>query len=158
MTPDERKVYDSIRSPHLKYWIPVVWFSNLASKARQEGRVQDSIDLQNLLNVTVSILRQSLKGWTCSGRDRAADLCVTVQEVTGAAQPLAHENQKHAIFQSESGPGSLIQLLSPLSLALSLSQELNHFRTWCATLFGYDWVGVPLVYTQVCLPQKQMLL
>ncbi|XP_029018736.1 bestrophin-3-like [Betta splendens] len=77
MTPEERKVYDNIRSPHLKYWIPVVWFSNLASKARQEGRVQDSIDLQNLLN------------------------------------------------------------------------ELNHFRTWCATLFGYDWVGVPLVYTQV---------
>ncbi|XP_040885994.1 bestrophin-3-like isoform X2 [Toxotes jaculatrix] len=77
MTPDERKVFDNIRSPHLKYWIPVVWFSNLASKARQEGRIQDSIDLQNILN------------------------------------------------------------------------EMNVFRTWCATLFGYDWVGIPLVYTQV---------
>ena len=52
MTPEERKVFDNIRSPHLKYWIPVVWFSNLASKARQEGRIQDSIDLQNILNVT----------------------------------------------------------------------------------------------------------
>uniref|UniRef100_A0A3B3U9Z2 Bestrophin homolog n=1 Tax=Poecilia latipinna TaxID=48699 RepID=A0A3B3U9Z2_9TELE len=77
MTPEERKVFENVRSPHLKYWIPVVWFSNLASKARQEGRIQDSIDLQNILN------------------------------------------------------------------------EMNLFRTWCATLFGYDWVGVPLVYTQV---------
>lgn len=77
MTPEERKVFDNVRSPHLKYWIPVVWFTNLASKARQEGRIQDSIDLQNILN------------------------------------------------------------------------EMNLFRTWCATLFGYDWVGVPLVYTQV---------
>uniref|UniRef100_A0AAX7TSC1 Bestrophin homolog n=1 Tax=Astatotilapia calliptera TaxID=8154 RepID=A0AAX7TSC1_ASTCA len=77
MTPEERKVFENVRSPHLKYWIPVVWFSNLASKARQEGRIQDSIDLQNILN------------------------------------------------------------------------EMNRFRTWCATLFGYNWVGVPLVYTQV---------
>ncbi|XP_073336529.1 bestrophin-3-like [Pagrus major] len=77
MTPEERKVFENIRSPHLKYWIPVVWFSNLASKARQEGRIQDSIDLQNILN------------------------------------------------------------------------EMNRFRTWCSTLFGYDWVGIPLVYTQV---------
>lgn len=53
MTPEERKVFENIRSPHLKYWIPVVWFSNLASKARQEGRIQDSIDLQNILNVTI---------------------------------------------------------------------------------------------------------
>ncbi|XP_029350609.1 bestrophin-3-like isoform X1 [Echeneis naucrates] len=77
MTPEERKVFENIRSPHLKYWIPVVWFSNLASKARQEGRIQDSIDLQNILN------------------------------------------------------------------------EMNRFRSWCATLFGYNWVGIPLVYTQV---------
>ncbi|XP_029283890.1 bestrophin-3 isoform X2 [Cottoperca gobio] len=77
MTPEERKVFENIRSPHLKYWIPVVWFSNLASKARQEGRIKDSIDLQNIL------------------------------------------------------------------------KEMNVFRTWCATLFGYDWVGIPLVYTQV---------
>ncbi|KAF3859713.1 hypothetical protein F7725_022112 [Dissostichus mawsoni] len=76
MTQEERKVYENIRSPHLKYWIPVVWFSNLAVKAREEGRIKDSIDLQ-----------------------------------------LIH-------------------------------QEMNVFRTWCATLFGYDWVGIPLVYTQ----------
>lgn len=55
MTPEERKVFENVRSPHLKYWIPVVWFSNLASKARQEGRIQDSIDLQNILNVTIKM-------------------------------------------------------------------------------------------------------
>ncbi|XP_041637270.1 bestrophin-3-like [Cheilinus undulatus] len=77
MTPEERKLFENVPSPHLKYWIPTVWFTNLASKARQEGRIQDSIDLQNILT------------------------------------------------------------------------EMNKFRTWCATLFGYDWVGIPLVYTQV---------
>lgn len=52
MTPDERKKFEDVRSPHLKYWIPLVWFSNLASKARQEGRIEDSVDLQNLLHVS----------------------------------------------------------------------------------------------------------
>ncbi|KAJ8373774.1 hypothetical protein SKAU_G00043540 [Synaphobranchus kaupii] len=77
MTAEERKIFENLKSPHLKYWVPVVWFTNLASKARKEGRIQDSVDLQTILN------------------------------------------------------------------------EMNHFRTWCSTLFGYDWVGIPLVYTQV---------
>ncbi|XP_072529547.1 bestrophin-3-like [Salminus brasiliensis] len=77
MTPEERKIFENLKSPHLKYWIPTVWFTNLASKARKEGRIQDSVDLQTILN------------------------------------------------------------------------EMNRFRTWCSTLFGYDWVGIPLVYTQV---------
>lgn len=35
---------------------------------------------------------------------------------------------------------------------------MNKFRTWCSTLFGYDWVGIPLVYTQVkVFPNKQFL-
>ncbi|KAF4079425.1 hypothetical protein AMELA_G00177810 [Ameiurus melas] len=77
MTIEERKIFENLKSPHLKYWIPVVWFTNLASKARKEGRIQDSMDLQIILT------------------------------------------------------------------------EMNKFRTWCSTLFGYDWVGIPLVYTQV---------
>uniref|UniRef100_A0A3Q3J2B4 Bestrophin homolog n=1 Tax=Monopterus albus TaxID=43700 RepID=A0A3Q3J2B4_MONAL len=77
MTPEERKVFDNIRSPHLKYWIPAVWFCNLAAKARQEGRIEDSIELHMLL------------------------------------------------------------------------KEMNALRAWCLTLFGYNWVSVPLVYTQV---------
>ncbi|KAF5891522.1 bestrophin-3 isoform X1 [Clarias magur] len=77
MTLEERKIFENLKSPHLKYWIPVIWFTNLASRARREGRIQDSVDLQAILN------------------------------------------------------------------------EMNKFRAWCSTLFGYDWVGIPLVYTQV---------
>ncbi|XP_063783555.1 bestrophin-3 isoform X2 [Pseudophryne corroboree] len=77
MTADERKLFDKLNSPHLKYWVPVVWFGNLASKARTEGRIRDSVDLQILMN------------------------------------------------------------------------EMNRYRSWCGLLFGYDWVGIPLVYTQV---------
>uniref|UniRef100_A0A8C8RFE6 Bestrophin homolog n=1 Tax=Pelusios castaneus TaxID=367368 RepID=A0A8C8RFE6_9SAUR len=77
MTIDERKKFDHLKSPHLKYWIPFVWFGNLASKARKEGRIRDSVDLQTLMN------------------------------------------------------------------------EMNRYRSWCSLLFGYDWVGIPLVYTQV---------
>ncbi|XP_053260621.1 bestrophin-3 isoform X2 [Podarcis raffonei] len=77
MTPEERKIFDELKSPHLKYWVPFVWFGNLATKARQDGRIRDSVDLQTLLI------------------------------------------------------------------------EMNRFRSWCSLLFGYDWVGIPLVYTQV---------
>uniref|UniRef100_A0A8C6VSJ5 Bestrophin homolog n=1 Tax=Naja naja TaxID=35670 RepID=A0A8C6VSJ5_NAJNA len=77
MTTEERIIFDELKSPHLKYWIPFVWFGNLATKARQDGRIKDSVDLQTLMN------------------------------------------------------------------------EMNRYRSWCSLLFGYDWVGIPLVYTQV---------
>ncbi|XP_049647986.1 bestrophin-3 [Accipiter gentilis] len=77
MTRYERKIFDDLKSPHLKYWVPFVWFGNLASKARKEGRIRDSVDLQTMMN------------------------------------------------------------------------EMNKYRSWCSLLFGYDWVGIPLVYTQV---------
>ncbi|XP_039200425.1 bestrophin-3 isoform X2 [Crotalus tigris] len=77
MTAEERIIFDDLKSPHLKYWIPFVWFGNLAAKARQNGRIKDSVDLQTLMN------------------------------------------------------------------------EMNRYRSWCSLLFGYDWVGIPLVYTQV---------
>ncbi|KAM6092379.1 bestrophin-3 isoform 2-T2 [Theristicus caerulescens] len=51
MTRYERKIFDDLKSPHLKYWVPFVWFGNLASKARKEGRIRDSVDLQTLMNV-----------------------------------------------------------------------------------------------------------
>ncbi|XP_027966779.1 bestrophin-3 isoform X1 [Eumetopias jubatus] len=77
MTTDERKLFDHLKSPHLKYWVPFIWFGNLAAKARKEGRIRDSVDLQSLMT------------------------------------------------------------------------EMNKYRSWCSLLFGYDWVGIPLVYTQV---------
>lgn len=32
------------------------------------------------------------------------------------------------------------------------TQELTVFRGKCGMLFHYDWISVPLVYTQVTLP------
>lgn len=61
MTPEERKKFEDVPSPHLKYWIPMVWFSNLASKARQEGRIEDNVDLQSILHVSTFGSRPSLK-------------------------------------------------------------------------------------------------
>ena len=59
MTADERKLFDHLKSPHLKYWVPFIWFGNLAAKARKEGRIRDSVDLQSLM--TVSTLQTSVK-------------------------------------------------------------------------------------------------
>ncbi|XP_006033403.1 bestrophin-1 isoform X1 [Alligator sinensis] len=77
MTPEEHKKLESLHSPHNKFWIPCVWFSNLAVKARNEGRIRDSVLLQGILN------------------------------------------------------------------------ELNTLRSQCGRLYGYDWISIPLVYTQV---------
>ncbi|XP_048342740.1 bestrophin-1-like [Sphaerodactylus townsendi] len=77
MTPEEHKKYDSLTSLHNKFWIPCVWFSNLAVKARNDGRIRDSVLLQGILN------------------------------------------------------------------------EMNTLRSQCGRLYGYDWISIPLVYTQV---------
>ncbi|XP_030057047.1 bestrophin-1 isoform X2 [Microcaecilia unicolor] len=77
MTLDEQKKFESLISPHNKFWIPCVWFANLAIKARNEGRISDNMILQLILN------------------------------------------------------------------------ELNLLRSQCGKLYGYDWISVPLVYTQV---------
>ncbi|XP_063802166.1 bestrophin-1 [Pseudophryne corroboree] len=77
MTPAEHLKFDAISSPHNKFWIPCVWFSNLAVTARTEGRIRDSMVLQLIL------------------------------------------------------------------------KELNSLRTRCGRLFAYDWISIPLVYTQV---------
>ena len=33
--------------------------------------------------------------------------------------------------------------------------EINKFRSGCGGLLDYDWISVPLVYTQVCFFVKQ---
>lgn len=61
MTPEEHKKFESLNSPHNKFWIPCVWFSNLAVKARNEGRIRDSVLLQGILNVSDRASRQLLE-------------------------------------------------------------------------------------------------
>lgn len=43
---------------------------------------------------------------------------------------------------------------------LPFPQELNKYRAKCSMLFHYDWISIPLVYTQVTAspPQPQYLL
>ncbi|XP_078451230.1 bestrophin-2a-like [Lampetra planeri] len=77
MTPAERRKFDGLRSPHNKFWVPCVWFANLAAQAKAEGRILDNVSLQLILN------------------------------------------------------------------------DLNNFRSCCSMLYSYDWVSIPLVYTQV---------
>uniref|UniRef100_A0A8C8SRF7 Bestrophin homolog n=1 Tax=Pelusios castaneus TaxID=367368 RepID=A0A8C8SRF7_9SAUR len=77
MTPEERKKFESLHSDFNKYWIPCVWFTNLAAQARRDGRVRDDVALRLLID------------------------------------------------------------------------ELNLYRAKCSMLFHYDWISIPLVYTQV---------
>lgn len=216
MTPEERKKFEDVPSPHLKYWIPMVWFSNLASKARQEGRIEDNVDLQSILHVSAFGSRPSLKHqmektgrkpeeqpapthsqrhlllWRPTSRHKPRPLlpsswlpasaglisssCVALvshdQEAAfqraGRGSYWQPQTKHEATTHPEDEPGSHVEpaRLSPcLSSCLSYCltsclpacltsclpaclQEMNLFRTSCSTLFGYDWVGVPLVYTQ----------
>ncbi|CAB1448577.1 unnamed protein product [Pleuronectes platessa] len=76
MTTQELEKFESLHSDFNKYWMPLTWFSNLASRAREEGRVRDDIALRLLMD------------------------------------------------------------------------ELNNYRAKCSLLFHYDWISIPLVYTQ----------
>ncbi|XP_036421302.1 bestrophin-4 [Colossoma macropomum] len=77
MTEEELKTLDHLYSDFNKYWMPLTWFANLASKAREEGRVKDDMALKLLMD------------------------------------------------------------------------ELNNYRAKCSMLFHYDWISIPMVYTQV---------
>ncbi|XP_049993365.1 bestrophin-1 [Alexandromys fortis] len=77
MTPEEYKQLQKLGLPHNTYWVPWVWFANLAMKAYVGGRIRDSVLLQSLIN------------------------------------------------------------------------EMCTLRTQCGHLYAYDWISIPLVYTQV---------
>ncbi|KAK9539676.1 hypothetical protein VZT92_002178 [Zoarces viviparus] len=49
MSREERKKFEGLHSPYNKYWIPCVWFTNLAAAARCEGRIKDDHTLKLLL-------------------------------------------------------------------------------------------------------------
>ncbi|KAJ8001758.1 hypothetical protein DPEC_G00172760 [Dallia pectoralis] len=49
MTREERKKFESLQSPYNKYWMPCVWFTNLAALARSEGRIKDDSTLKLVL-------------------------------------------------------------------------------------------------------------
>uniref|UniRef100_A0ACB8EJ82 Bestrophin-2 n=1 Tax=Sphaerodactylus townsendi TaxID=933632 RepID=A0ACB8EJ82_9SAUR len=51
MTREERKKFENLNSSYNKYWIPCVWFMNLAAQARKEGRIRDNSALKLLMEV-----------------------------------------------------------------------------------------------------------
>lgn len=53
MTREERKKFENLNSSYNKYWVPCVWFSNLAAQARREGRIRDNSALKLLLEVSL---------------------------------------------------------------------------------------------------------
>ena len=59
MTTQELENFESLHSDFNKYWMPLTWFSNLASRAREEGRVRDDIALRLLMDVRDSAEEQS---------------------------------------------------------------------------------------------------
>uniref|UniRef100_A0A3P9KIX8 Bestrophin homolog n=1 Tax=Oryzias latipes TaxID=8090 RepID=A0A3P9KIX8_ORYLA len=77
MTSEELRHFEELPSPHNKFWVPCMWFVNLALRARTEGRINNDVALTAILT------------------------------------------------------------------------ELNSLRAKCMKLYGYDWISLPLVYTQV---------
>ncbi|XP_078612931.1 bestrophin-4-like [Branchiostoma floridae x Branchiostoma japonicum] len=77
MSTAELKEYENVDSHHSKFWVPLNWFCNLATVARQEGRIRDDFTFQQLI------------------------------------------------------------------------EEENKMRHCLGMLYSYDWISVPLVYTQV---------
>ncbi|NXG28533.1 BEST4 protein, partial [Dromaius novaehollandiae] len=52
MTQDERKKLESLHSDFNKYWIPCVWFTNLAAQARRDGRGRNDVALRLLMDMS----------------------------------------------------------------------------------------------------------
>uniref|UniRef100_A0A3Q3BF91 Bestrophin homolog n=1 Tax=Kryptolebias marmoratus TaxID=37003 RepID=A0A3Q3BF91_KRYMA len=76
MTSEELRHLEDLPSPHNKFWVPCMWFVNLALRARTDGRINNDVALTAILT-------------------------------------------------------------------------LNSLRARCMKLYGYDWISLPLVYTQV---------
>ncbi|XP_070575152.1 bestrophin-2a-like [Ptychodera flava] len=77
MTKEERKLYDKLETPHVKFWMPCGWACNLVAKLREEGKIKDDVTENMLIG------------------------------------------------------------------------KIQAHRGLCGGMMGYDWISVPLVYTQV---------
>ncbi|UYV76414.1 hypothetical protein LAZ67_14000336 [Cordylochernes scorpioides] len=74
---NEKKIFEQMKTNHSIYWMPLVWASSIATRARKEGRIRDDFALNTLVDA------------------------------------------------------------------------IANYRSLCGTLFNYDWLSIPLVYTQV---------
>ena len=53
MTPEELRHLEALPSPHNKFWVPCMWFVNLALRARTEGRINNDVALTAILAVSI---------------------------------------------------------------------------------------------------------
>lgn len=90
MTQDERKKFESLHSDFNKYWIPCVWFTNLAAQARRDGRICDDVALRLLMDVSWRwVLRgdQALRGaLRKAGVTHPCPLCPGAEPLPGQVQ------------------------------------------------------------------------
>lgn len=98
MTPNEQEIIEHLKTPHNKYFVPLVWTTSLLTRARREGLIKDDFAMKTLIDVYFS---NSFS-----------------------------ENEQFVIHFFH-------------------KQEVNDFRGRLGMLLSYDWVSVPLVYTQV---------
>lgn len=61
MTSEELRHFEELPSPHNKFWVPCMWFVNLALRARTEGRINNDVALTAIL--TVGVLERSAAGF-----------------------------------------------------------------------------------------------
>ncbi|PRD23747.1 UNVERIFIED_CONTAM: Best2 [Trichonephila clavipes] len=64
MTKEELSVYDKISFVYGKWWLPLHWFTALATRSRKEGRIKDSMLLNGLLRMN---LLENFCIWTTEG-------------------------------------------------------------------------------------------
>lgn len=54
MTVAELRQLEELPSPHNKFWVPCMWFVNLALRARTEGSINNDVALSAILNVRMT--------------------------------------------------------------------------------------------------------
>ena len=51
MNPNEEKIMEEMKTPHNKYFVPLVWTTSLVTRARKEGRIKDDFGVKTLVDV-----------------------------------------------------------------------------------------------------------
>lgn len=121
MTSEELRHLEDLPSPHNKFWVPCMWFVSLALRARTEGRINNDVALTAILTVGLHVLS------VCRPKEREHFHFVAIPAL------------KDFFFL----------MVLPVLLFFFSVQELNSLRAKCMKLYGYDWISLPLVYTQV---------
>ncbi|XP_064120420.1 bestrophin-3-like [Macrobrachium nipponense] len=52
MTENEQKIFDDLdtKTPHPKYWMPLVWAGSIVARARKEGRIRDDFAVKTIID------------------------------------------------------------------------------------------------------------